>query len=113
MGRTSVICEQYGHMLSTDKTYCTRPKCGYRPPKNIKTGMHALSPRELEVVEHILVDGYNKKIAQNMGIAEATVKRNIQSALDKTRLHNRTELALYALSKGWVKMPTIEDSEED
>ncbi len=111
--RISIICEHYGHLLSKDGKECVRPKCDYRTPPPLKTEMHPLSRRELDIVEHILVDGCNKTIAKRLNITDQTVKRHVSSAMVKTRTHNRTELAMYALSKGWVKVPQLDESEAD
>ena len=57
-----------------------------------------LSPREREVLSH-LVDGHsNKAIARILGMTEATVKVHLKSVLRKIRVDNRTQAAIWALS---------------
>jgi two-component system nitrate/nitrite response regulator NarL len=57
-----------------------------------------LSPREREILSH-LVDGHsNKGIARILGITEATVKVHLKSLLRKIRVENRTQAAIWALS---------------
>jgi two-component system nitrate/nitrite response regulator NarL len=57
-----------------------------------------LSPREREVLSH-LVDGHsNKAIGRLLGMTEATVKVHLKSVLRKIRVENRTQAAIWALS---------------
>lgn len=63
---------------------------------------NALTPREAEVVTH-LVDGYsNKEIATAMGISARTVQQHIAQAIRKTNSRNRTQLAVFAVRTGLV-----------
>ncbi|MGB3810614.1 MAG: response regulator transcription factor [Parvibaculum sp.] len=66
------------------------------PPNNFAE----LSERELEILT-CLVDGdSNKRIANKLHIAEATVKVHLKSVLRKTHMLNRTQAAIWALNKG-------------
>jgi DNA-binding CsgD family transcriptional regulator len=57
-----------------------------------------LSPREHEILRH-LVDGLpNKAIARALDITEATVKVHIKGLLRKMNMTNRTQAAVWALS---------------
>ncbi|PZC46276.1 MAG: DNA-binding response regulator, NarL/FixJ family [Chloroflexi bacterium] len=55
-----------------------------------------LSPREREVVCLVSAGLPNPEIAQRLCISRSTVARHVSSALGKTGLINRTELAVYA-----------------
>lgn len=60
-----------------------------------------LSRREQEIMR-CLVDGMsNKMIARTLDITEATVKVHIKGVLRKTRLGNRTQVAIWALSNNF------------
>jgi two-component system nitrate/nitrite response regulator NarL len=55
-----------------------------------------LSARELGVVRWLRDGMANKEIARVMGITEATVKVHVKAILRKTRVKNRTQVAMWA-----------------
>jgi two-component system nitrate/nitrite response regulator NarL len=57
-----------------------------------------LSPREREVLAHLVAGHSNKVIARHLGTAEATVKVHLKSLLRKIQVENRTQAAIWALS---------------
>ena len=61
------------------------------------------SPRELEVMQH-LVDGCtNDEIAQKMGISRDGVKMHIKHILEKLDARDRTEVVAQVLLRGFVR----------
>ena len=60
------------------------------------------SSRELEVLREMTGGYTNPEIAEHLFISVASVKTHIQSMLDKTGFHNRTELAVKARESGLV-----------
>lgn len=63
-----------------------------------------LSPRETEILELIIAGMSNKEIAYTLGISQQTVKNHITSILAKLNLSDRTQAAIYALRRGWVRL---------
>ncbi|MBI2865068.1 MAG: response regulator transcription factor [Chloroflexi bacterium] len=59
-----------------------------------------LSGREKEVLSLISHGAGNREIASELGIAENTVKNHLRAILDKLHLHNRVQLAAYAVREG-------------
>ena len=57
-----------------------------------------LSPREREMLTHLVAGHSNKAIARRLDIAEATVKVHLKSVLRKIRVENRTQAAIWALA---------------
>ena len=57
-----------------------------------------LSPREREMLTHLVAGHSNKTIARRLDIAEATVKVHLKSVLRKIRVENRTQAAIWALT---------------
>jgi two-component system, NarL family, nitrate/nitrite response regulator NarL len=57
-----------------------------------------LSPREQEILTHLVAGDANKAIARKLGITEATVKVHLKSVQRKIRVQNRTQAAIWALS---------------
>jgi DNA-binding NarL/FixJ family response regulator len=61
-----------------------------------------LTPRELEIVRHIVEGGTNRDIATALGISEDTVKHHLRNVFDKLGVSNRLELGLFAVSNRLV-----------
>lgn len=59
-----------------------------------------LSAREVEVLRLIGLGFENGEISAQLHISQNTVKGHIRTLLMKTALHNRTQLALYAVARG-------------
>ncbi|KRF04551.1 two-component system response regulator [Paenibacillus sp. Soil766] len=62
-----------------------------------------LTPKELEVLLALGKGFSNKEIANALYITEFTVKKHVSQVLAKLDLSDRTQAALYALSKGLVQ----------
>jgi DNA-binding NarL/FixJ family response regulator len=55
-----------------------------------------LTPRQLEVLDHLKLGKANKTIAHELGVSESTVKVHIRGIMKKMRATNRTEVACRA-----------------
>jgi DNA-binding NarL/FixJ family response regulator len=67
-----------------------------------------LSPREMEIL-HLVARGYsNKEIAHELGISRQTVKNHMTSILRKLSVNDRTQAAIYALRRGWIRLQDTE-----
>jgi DNA-binding NarL/FixJ family response regulator len=67
-----------------------------------------LSPREMEIL-HLIARGYsNKEVAHELGISRQTVKNHMTSILRKLSVNDRTQAALYALRRGWIRLQDTE-----
>ncbi|TVR74072.1 MAG: DNA-binding response regulator [Sphaerobacteraceae bacterium] len=65
-----------------------------------------LSDREMTLLKH-LAQGYsNKQIADNLSLAESTVKNNLSALFHKIGVRDRTQAVLYAISQGLVPRPS-------
>lgn len=63
-----------------------------------------LSPREMEILEYVTHGRSNKEIAFALGISHQTVKNHMTAILRKLQVDDRTQAAVYALSRGWVRL---------
>ena len=63
-----------------------------------------LSPREMEILVFITKGASNKEIAHALGISRQTVKNHMSSVLRKLGVEDRTQAAVLALRRGWVRL---------
>jgi len=61
-----------------------------------------LTPREHEVLNLISSGCSNREIAENLRIAEKTVRIHVSSVLEKLGARDRTQAAIYAIQRGFV-----------
>jgi len=56
-----------------------------------------LTPTELKVVQFVARGMANREIAEELNVSQRTVESHVSNMLGKTNLHNRTELARWAI----------------
>jgi RNA polymerase sigma factor (sigma-70 family) len=66
-----------------------------------------LSPREMEILQYIAQGKSNKEIAYELGISRQTVKNHMTSILRKLAVNDRTQAAIYALRRGWIRLQDV------
>ena len=67
-----------------------------------RTSLVELTPREHEVLTYITRGQSNRDIANQLRIAEKTVRIHVSSVLDKMGVRDRTQAAIYAIQRGLV-----------
>lgn len=75
-----------------------------RPYSDPGDPFHPLSGREMEVLECVTLGKSNKEIANELGISHQTVKNHVTAILRKLGVDDRTQAAVYALKRGWVRL---------
>ncbi len=63
-----------------------------------------LSPRELEVLDCLVMGQSNKEIGDALFITEQTVKNHMTSVLRKLQVDDRVAALRYAVTKGWAEI---------
>jgi DNA-binding NarL/FixJ family response regulator len=63
-----------------------------------------LSPREIEVLQHVSAGKLNKEIAAELSLAEGTVKMHVRNILSKLGANDRTEAVTVALRRGIIRL---------
>jgi DNA-binding NarL/FixJ family response regulator len=64
-----------------------------------------LTPRELEILQHIVAGKSNKEIAAELGLSVNTVSVHRANIMDALGLHKTAELVVYAIKNGLVNLP--------
>ena len=64
-----------------------------------------LTPREFAVLRLLAAGSSNREIACRLRISENTAANHVRSILLKTGAANRTQVAMLALSRGWISDP--------
>jgi DNA-binding NarL/FixJ family response regulator len=66
-----------------------------------------LSPREMEILSLTTRGASNKEIAMLLTISRQTVKNHMSSVLRKLGVEDRTQAAVLALRRGWVRIEDV------
>jgi DNA-binding NarL/FixJ family response regulator len=64
-----------------------------------------LTPRELEILQHIVSGKSNKEIAGELGLSVNTVSVHRANIMDALGMHKTAELVVYAIRNGLVNLP--------
>ena len=64
-----------------------------------------LTPREVAVLRLLAEGSSNREIAARLRITENTAANHVRSILIKTGAANRTQVAMMAVSRGWLEAP--------
>ncbi len=76
------------------------------PPKKPLTA-DPLTERELDILRLVAQGKSNKDIAEQLVIAEMTVRTHVSNVLGKLHLASRTQAALYALREGLASLEDV------
>jgi DNA-binding NarL/FixJ family response regulator len=66
-----------------------------------------LTPTETRVIQYVAKGMSNREIAETLGVSQRTIESHVSNMLGKTGLHNRTELARWAMESGIGKSRMI------
>lgn len=64
-----------------------------------------LTPRELEILQHIVSGKSNKEIAADLNLSANTVAVHRANIMDTLGIHKTAELVVYAIKNGLVTLP--------
>jgi len=63
-----------------------------------------LSPREMEILKYVTHGMSNQEVALELNISQQTVKNHMTSILRKLNVKDRTQAAVTAIRRGWVRI---------
>jgi DNA-binding NarL/FixJ family response regulator len=99
-----VIGEQQLNGLGLDRWLNTQTEGAMRMFSDPGEPFQPLSKREMEVLTYVTQGLSNKEIAASLGISHQTVKNHVTAILRKLGVDDRTQAAIYALRRGWVRL---------
>ena len=94
-GLAGLVLGEY-RRLSAESSRSTHSTRSAKP----STDAPELTQRETEVLRLVASGLSYKQIAQRLTLSHRTVQNHVQNTLNKLQLHNRVELARYAISRG-------------
>ncbi len=92
--------EQYFSPTAADRVRGS--SADMRKGRVVGTRGAALSEREIEVLRYVGKGFAKKQIAEMLGISVKTVDKHVTSVMEKLDIHDRVELALYAVREGFI-----------
>ena len=66
-----------------------------------------VSAREVEVLKLIAAGYSNKRVADDLGVSESTVRNHVASLLDKLGADDRTHAVTVALERGIIDLAAL------
>jgi DNA-binding NarL/FixJ family response regulator len=99
-----VIGEEVYDLTGLDRWLSIQTEGAQRPYSDPGEPFHPLSGREMEVLAQMTRGLSNKEIALELGISHQTVKNHVTAILRKLGVEDRTQAAIYALRRGWVRL---------
>jgi two-component system response regulator NreC len=73
---------------------------GARLAEPVRTRLSLLTARELDTLRYLARGMSKKRVAEKLGISVKTVETHTANLMDKLGIHNRVELALFAVREG-------------
>jgi DNA-binding NarL/FixJ family response regulator len=99
-----VIDEQQVNELGLERWLEAQTEGAMRMYSDPGEPFQPLSKREMEVLSLVTRGLSNKEIAASLGISHQTVKNHVTAILRKLGVEDRTQAAIYALRRGWVRL---------
>jgi DNA-binding NarL/FixJ family response regulator len=96
----SLVLPAIGRRLLTELAQLSEVRSSEREAQIGRGTGNGLTEREKEVLRLIGRGASNKEMAETLCIAENTVKSHLHHILDKLKLRNRSEAAVYAHTEG-------------
>lgn len=92
--------------LITDMLEMARPLLGESRPAGGRQG-HGLTPREHQVLTHVVAGCANKAIARELAVSEETIKHHLTRIFDKVGASNRAQLITLAAERRLLHQPNL------
>ncbi|MEO7235196.1 MAG: response regulator transcription factor [Lapillicoccus sp.] len=93
-----------GHQLITPADVDRVRRSWDRAPQT-DPRLSRLSPQEQRILDHVAQGLTNRQIAEQLSLAEKTVKNYVTAVLMKLGMHSRTQAAVFAVTSGSLDGP--------
>jgi len=107
-----IVGEQVLEQMELDRWLSAQTEGAMRSYGDPGEPFYPLSGREMEVLSFVTKGMSNKEIANLLGISHQTVKNHVTAILRKLGVEDRTQAAIYALRRGWVRL-YVQDTESE
>jgi DNA-binding NarL/FixJ family response regulator len=107
-----IVGEQVLEQMELDRWLSAHTEGAMRSYGDPGDPFYPLSGREMEVLSFVTKGMSNKEIANLLGISHQTVKNHVTAILRKLGVEDRTQAAIYALRRGWVRL-YVQDTESE
>jgi DNA-binding CsgD family transcriptional regulator len=64
-----------------------------------------LTDRQLEILVHVAQGRTNRRIGEELGISERTVRNHMRTITKKLSTTDRTHAVVLAIGNGWIPVP--------
>lgn len=108
-----VVGGQVLDSVSMERWLAAHTEGAVRPYSDPGEPFQPLSTREMEVLAFVTHGKSNKEIATQLGISHQTVKNHVTAILRKLGVEDRTQAAIYALRRGWVRLHKQESESQE
>lgn len=94
-----LVAQVESSLRQTSRIITPRPQTpGGESPSNLQVPANVeLTPTEVKVVQFVARGLSNRQIAEELNVSQRTIESHVSNMLGKTGLHNRTELARWAI----------------
>lgn len=87
-------------------------KTPLRVSENDKFQLSKISDIEILIITYIGQGLSNKEIAEKLTLKEGTIRNHISSILHKTKLRDRTQIAIHAITQGFIANEELVKNEQ-
>jgi len=100
----SSLHPKIARMLLQEMTTPRGEGVGEPPPRPERPAVDPLTDRELEVLKLVARGRSNREIADELVVAEGTIRTHVSNVLSKLHLASRTQATLFALREGLTSL---------
>jgi DNA-binding NarL/FixJ family response regulator len=104
-GDTPLAPELAAQLLRRLATEIREPANGLQPSQRRAKMSEPLTPREIEVLELLVLGKTNRQIAEEFVLSVGTVKNHVEHILAKFGVSDRTQAVVRALELGIIRFP--------
>lgn len=98
------VLEEFRRLTQIEREERKRATQAEKVKQLAEVGMEQLTEGEMDVLRLATQGEDNQTIARQLALSEKTITNRLSAIYQKLQVNSRTQAALYALRKGWVKL---------